>query len=89
MAPQLWVEKAMPICPPLADRVFDRYVPNVTNQPPQMKNWRNIIKLRRRVIIVIVILLMALSAQGLKYDYSSLRLRLHQQSRQTHICLAR
>ena len=44
MAPQDWVEKAIAVSAPDAPRLFPRKVPSVTNQPPQIKNWRNIIK---------------------------------------------
>jgi hypothetical protein len=42
MAPQDWVLYAVPIWAPLADKFDARKLPMVTNQPPQMKNWRNI-----------------------------------------------
>jgi len=42
IAPHDWVEKAMAICPPVALRLFPKKVPKVTNHPPQIKNWRNI-----------------------------------------------
>ena len=51
IAPHDCVEKAWPICTPDAPR-FPRKVPNVTYHPPQIKNWRNIIKLRRVVSII-------------------------------------
>ena len=47
MAPQDWVEKAIPIWPPLALRLFAKKVPRVTNQPPQIKNCKNIMMLSR------------------------------------------
>jgi hypothetical protein len=43
IAPHDCVEKAIAICPPVALRLFPKKVPKVTNQPPQIKNWRNII----------------------------------------------
>ena len=56
IAPQLWVENAIPIWLPLADKVLAKYVPKVTNQPPQIKNCKNIMVLRRRVIMILIIL---------------------------------
>src|SRR5690606_5998200 len=49
----------MPIWPPVALRLLARKVPRVTNQPPQMKNCRNIIRLSRilRVHMVLSLLL--------------------------------
>ncbi len=44
MAPQDWVENAMAVSAPVAPKLFPRKVPRVTNQPPQIKNWRNIIR---------------------------------------------
>src|SRR5689334_22025804 len=44
MAPHDCVEYAMPICAPVAP-IAPRWLPIVTNQPPQMKNSRNIIAL--------------------------------------------
>jgi hypothetical protein len=43
IAPHDCVEKAIAICPPVALRLFPKKVPKVTNHPPQIKNWRNII----------------------------------------------
>ena len=44
IAPHDCVEKAIPVSAPEAPRLFPKKVPRVTNQPPQMKNWRNIIR---------------------------------------------
>ena len=44
IAPQDWVEKAIAVSAPEAPRLLPKKVPKVTNQPPQIKNWRNIIK---------------------------------------------
>jgi len=42
MAPQDCVEKTFPLCAPVALRLFDKYVPKVTNHPPQIKKFKNI-----------------------------------------------
>src|SRR5689334_6580491 len=42
MAPQDCVEKTWPICAPLAERLLERKVPSVTNHPPQIKKFKNI-----------------------------------------------
>ncbi|MNC21362.1 hypothetical protein D3C75_693390 [compost metagenome] len=60
IAPHDWVENAMPICPPVAPRLLARKVPRVTNQPPQIKNCRNIIALSRAVIVVMTVTVLLL-----------------------------
>jgi hypothetical protein len=42
MAPHDWVEKTEALCDPLAPRLLNKKVPNVTNHAPQIKNSRNI-----------------------------------------------
>jgi hypothetical protein len=44
MAPMDWVKKATPTWVADVSRFFSRKVPRVTNQAPQIKNSRNIIK---------------------------------------------
>src|SRR5690606_5372276 len=48
----------MPIWPPVALRLLARKVPRVTNQPPQMKNCRNIIRLSRTLSVLMVLSLL-------------------------------
>jgi hypothetical protein len=43
IAPQDWVEYAIADSAPVALRFWPKKVPRVTNQPPQIKNSRNII----------------------------------------------
>ena len=44
IAPKDWVEKAAATCVPVASRLLPKNVPKVTNQDPQTKNSRNIIR---------------------------------------------
>jgi len=67
IAPHDCVENARPIWPPLAPSPVARKVPRVTNQPPQMKNCRNIITLNRAFMVFIaltVLLLWQVSVEG-------------------------
>src|SRR6185312_5697880 len=47
IAPQACVEKARPLCSPVACRLYLRKVPRVTNHPPHVKNSMNSITLKR------------------------------------------